>query len=133
VNPRYEQVARRADHRCEYCRAPERAFNSAFEVEHVYPSARGGSDDPTNLALACRACNARKGDTVRATDPVTGEEVELYNPRTDRWHTHFQYDPDRHELVGLTPTGRATVVRLELNGPHQLTARALWVKVGFFP
>jgi hypothetical protein len=54
MNPHYPLVARRADHRCEYCRAPEAVFNFPFEVEHVVPSSRGGADDESNLCLACR-------------------------------------------------------------------------------
>ena len=46
VPPRqYEEVARRANHQCEYCLAPEEFFNSRFEVEHLVPRARGGRSD----------------------------------------------------------------------------------------
>jgi hypothetical protein len=55
LNPLYPQIAERAEHRCEYCRAPEAIFNFPFEVEHILPSTRGGVDEPFNLALACRA------------------------------------------------------------------------------
>ena len=48
----YPQVALRARLRCEYCRAPESVFNLEFEVEHIVPTARGGSDELSNLALA---------------------------------------------------------------------------------
>ncbi len=30
-------------------------------VEHVYPSARGGDDELTNVGMACRRCNSVKG------------------------------------------------------------------------
>ncbi len=133
MNPHYPQVARRAGHRCEYCRAPEVAFNFPFEVEHVTPTARGGSDGEGKLALACRSCNVRKGDTLSGTDPSTGEAVALFNPRTDRWAEHFQVDDDSGELVPLTPAGRATVVRLDLNHPFQLAARQVWMQLRLFP
>jgi hypothetical protein len=51
MNPAYPEVASRAGHRCEYCHAPEVIFNFPFEVEHVIPIARGGSDALQNLAL----------------------------------------------------------------------------------
>ena len=54
MNRRYVNVAARAGHRCEYCRAPEVIFNLPFEVEHVVPISRQGPDDEPNLALACR-------------------------------------------------------------------------------
>jgi 5-methylcytosine-specific restriction endonuclease McrA len=62
MNPHYPGVARRAGHRCEYCRAPEGIFNFPFEVEHVCPIAHGGMNDEVNLALACRACNVFKAE-----------------------------------------------------------------------
>lgn len=31
-------------------------------VEHIVPRGRGGSDEPSNLGLACADCNSRKGD-----------------------------------------------------------------------
>jgi HNH endonuclease len=81
VNPHYLFVARRAGHRCEYCHAPEVAFNFPFEVEHISPSARGGASDPSNFALGCRACNLFKSDETSAPDPLTNELVRLFHPR----------------------------------------------------
>lgn len=52
MNPRYPHVAERARHRCEYCLAPEAVFNFPFEVEHVIPAGRGGTDEEFNFALA---------------------------------------------------------------------------------
>lgn len=31
-----------------------------FNVDHIVPSSRGGSDDPSNLTIACRTCNYLK-------------------------------------------------------------------------
>jgi hypothetical protein len=132
VNPLYTLIARRADHRCEYCRAPEVAFNFPFEVEHVVPTSQGGSGDPSNLALACRACNARKGDALTGTDEATGEDTPLFNPRTDRWSEHFEFDQDSGRLVGLSPVGRATITRLDMNHPLQLIARDMWIRLRLY-
>ncbi|MGM3306506.1 HNH endonuclease [Anabaena sp. WFMT] len=54
MNPFYHLVADRAFHRCEYCHAPELVFNFPFEVEHIFPTSRGGVNVEINLALACR-------------------------------------------------------------------------------
>lgn len=62
MNPYYTAIAQRANHRCEYCKAPEVVFNFPFEVEHIIPLSRQGSNDEANLALACRSCNLRKGN-----------------------------------------------------------------------
>ena len=133
MNPRYPAVARRGSHRCEYCRAPEAIFNFPFEVEHVVPSSRGGTDDESNLALTCRSCNIHKSNHLTGPDDVTGTEAELFNPRTDRWAEHLELDVDRGEIRGLTACGRATVARLHMNDPVQIMARLLWIQLRLYP
>lgn len=133
MNPHYSLVARRAGHRCEYCRAPEAVFNFPFEVEHIVPLSRGGSDDEVNLCLACRACNVRKSDRLVARDELSGEEVPLFHPRQQRWDEHFHVDVESGELEGQTPTGRATIASLDLNHPLQVLARQLWARLRLFP
>ena len=133
MNPHYPTVAQRAGHRCEYCRAPEAVFNFPFEVEHVFPTSRGGSHDEVNLCLACRACNLRKSDRLVALDEVSGKEAPLFHPRRQRWTEHFYVDVESGEIQGTTPTGRATVASLDLNHPLQLTARLLWIRLRLFP
>lgn len=133
MNPHYPTVARRAAHRCEYCRAPEVGFNFPFEVEHVVPTSRGGADDPANFALSCRACNVRKGDCVSRADDQTGEEIRLFDPRSDRWSDHFGFDPDTAELLPLTAVARVTIAQLDLNHPFQLAARQVWVQLRLYP
>lgn len=36
----------------------------ATTIDHITPVSRGGTDDPSNLQPACRACNARKGNRL---------------------------------------------------------------------
>ncbi len=104
MNASYPLVSARADHRCEYCLAPEAIFNLAFEVEHVVPTSQGGTDDFSNLALACRSCNLFKSDRIGASDEVVGDYVLLYHPRSDRWDDHFSLDARRRWLsLGLIP------------------------------
>ena len=50
---------RRQDRRCMYCGV--RRILRNFEIDHIHPVARGGSNDRSNLQLLCSACNARKG------------------------------------------------------------------------
>lgn len=133
MNRRYPRVAERAAHRCEYCRAPEALFNLPFEVEHIVPPIRGGADAASNWALACRGCNLYKGVQIVGLDPVTGATVPLFHPRQDDWNEHFQADAASGVITGLTPIGRATVSRLRMNAPHQLTARRQWMRLKLFP
>lgn len=133
MNPRYSHVAERAGHRCEYCGAPEAVFNFAFEIEHVVPVTRGGTDDESNWALSCRACNVHKSDRREAIDEQTGSMVALFHPRRDRWTEHFTADVLTGEIRGLTSTGRATAACLKMNTPIQKDARRYWARLRLFP
>ncbi|ASC69451.1 hypothetical protein XM38_003780 [Halomicronema hongdechloris C2206] len=79
MNPLYAAVAERANHRCEYCQAPEVVFSFPFEVEHSVPLARQGPHDKTNLALAYRSCNLRKGLRISGTTSG-GRVLSKYPP-----------------------------------------------------
>jgi hypothetical protein len=133
----YPEVAERADYRCEYCKSPEAISPGLFEVEHIEPHALGGSDDLRNLALACPPCNRRKARATEAIDPEseTIHSVPLYNPRLHVWDDNFAFDitDERILIVGLTPTGRATVQRLGMNDLHIVDARLLWSRLELFP
>lgn len=133
MNPRYALVALRAGHRCEYCRAPEAIFNFPFELEHIVPVIHSGTHQDDNLALACRACNLFKADGVFAHDPDTGEHVPLFHPRQMIWNEHFVAARDSGSVLGLTPTGRATVAKLKMNSPTQDQARRHWIRLGLYP
>jgi hypothetical protein len=130
MHPHYPQVSARARHACEYCRAPEVMFNMAFEIEHVTPQARGGATTSGNLALACRSCNLYKSAHVTAIDERTGREMPLFNPRRNKWRTHFRVVEESGEIEGLTPRGRATVSRLRINSKKQVEARREWLRLG---
>ena len=133
MKPHQELVATRAQHRCEYCRAPEAVFNFPFEIEHVIPLSRDGTRSVSNLALSCRSCNLRKAAHLGHVDPLTASEVRLFHPREDVWREHFDVDLESGLVLGLTAIGRATVDRLEMNSPTQRAARRLWIRLGLFP
>ena len=133
MKSRYTFVAQRALHHCEYCNAPEAIFNFPFEVEHITPPRRGGTNGDENLALACRSCNLYKSDFVVYQDPVSLETLRLFNPRVDRWQEHFACNSELGSIDALTPIGRATVACMRMNSNHQLSARLQWVRLGLFP
>ena len=133
MNPRYPAVAERAGRRCEYCRAPEVVFNFPFEVEHIKPQVEGGTDDESNLALACRSCNIFKSAHLTGFDDVIRADVRLFHPRHDRWDEHFEAVADTGLIRGCTDVGRATVTRLRMNRESQLNARVQWMRLGLFP
>jgi hypothetical protein len=57
----------------------------------------------------------------------------LFNPRTEHWPQHFSWDGEGTRIIGLTPTGRATVEALKLNNPYIVSARRMWVLAGWHP
>jgi hypothetical protein len=83
-----------------------------------------------NLALACRACNLYKSDSIESLDPFTGRTVPLFQPRHDRWD-HFR-GSESGTLEGLSDVGRATVDCLKMNTTAQVTARHAWMRAGLY-
>jgi hypothetical protein len=115
-------VISRAGNRCEYCGLSQLGQVATFHIDHVTPVSAGGQTTADNLALACVSCSLRKAARLHAPDPDTGEQAAIYNPRRDSWVQHFRWEGVR--LVGLTPTGRATVEALKMNRPIILAIRA---------
>jgi len=114
-------VVRRAEDRCEYCKLAQAGQEAAFHIDHVVPRAAGGQTALENLALACVSCSLRKWAKQTAADPDSGEEIPLFNPRTQVWTEHFRWEGER--VVALTPSGRATVDALAMNRPVILAIR----------
>jgi len=133
MNSHYVEIAKRANHRCEYCRAPEVVFNFPFEVEHIIPLSRQGANDEANLALACRSCNLRKGARINGFISSSSESFRFFHPRMDRWSEHFQVNIESGKIIGITPVGEVTVEYLGMNSPAQVVARQLWIRLDLFP
>ena len=127
-----ELVWRRAGDACEYCRIPQSATPLIpFHVEHIIARQHGGTDDPSGLAIACDRCNAFKGPNLSSIDSESGNIVLLFNPRRDSWDEHFAFRGGT--IVGLTPTGRATVRLLQMNAPRRVELRKEWIKENGLP
>lgn len=128
-----ELVAAQGGYRCGYCLTQELVVGVAMDVEHIIPEALGGPTEEDNLWLACSLCNSHKGDRVAAVDPLTGELASLFDPRREVWHEHFAWADGGALLVGLSASGRATVVALRLNRPILVRSRRLWITAGWHP
>ena len=126
-------VGERAGERCEYCRSPAWFVPHPFSIEHVIPKSRGGEATTDNLALSCQGCNNHKYDKIEARDPALGNMAALYHPRRDRWRDHFAWNDDFSLIVGISPTGRATVVALRLNRELLVGLRRRLTKLGEHP
>jgi len=123
-----------AGERCGYCLSPQLLVMARLEIEHIIPIAKGGSSAESNLWLSCPLCNRFKADRTSARDPDSGTAVPLFNHRTQRWSEHFRWSEDGLRVIGLSPTGRATVAVLHMaDDPDALLVRAHWVLAGWHP
>jgi hypothetical protein len=127
------RVRAQAGERCGYCLRPQRLVLAWLEIEHLIPTAEGGSDEEENLWLSCRLCNSYKGTQTDGLDPVSNKRVALFNPRTQRWSKHFAWSEDGTRVLGRTACGRATVIALQLNNWLAVMVRTQWVAAGWHP
>ena len=109
---------------------PESAALHKHEPDHIVPRQHGGKDHEDNLALACLRCNHHKGPNVGSFDPLTGALVPLFNPRSQKWTDHFQWDGAK--IQALTPEARVTVKLLRLNDTERVAERECRMDAGFY-
>lgn len=102
-------------------------------LDHIVPETKSGKTEFDNLCFAYRRCNEFKGATTQIKDPVTQQMVSLFHPRQQKWSDHLAWDDSGVHLVGLTATGRVTVIALNINNELILDSRSLWVSVGWHP
>ncbi len=126
-------TANRARGCCEYCRCQLAFAMQSFSVEHIIPRHAGGETSLENLALACEGCNSHKHAKVEAIDPVSGRFVPLFHPRLQEWRVHFSWSIDCTRIIGLTPSGRATVEALHLNREGVVNLRRVLYAMGEHP
>lgn len=128
-----QRITESSKHRCGYCLSEQKYSIDKFEIEHIIPLALGGTNDESNLWLSCGGCNKHKWMKVSGIDPDSGENVPLFNPRTQLWTEHFRWDETGVFIIGQTAVGRATVVVLHLNNELAVRVRGHWVRAGWHP
>lgn len=124
-------VWKRAGSACEYCRIPQALDPLPFQIDHIIAEQHGGRSVIENLALACLACNKRKGPNLAGIDGLSGKLAPLFNPRTQIWTRHFYWDGPL--LMGRTQIGRATIAVLGINRPEYVAFREELTNEGAFP
>lgn len=125
--PLQRLVSEQAQFCCEYCLSQEAYSPDPFSTEHIIPESLGGNSEKDNLARACQGCNNHKHTKTTGLDPITLREVPLFHPRRDVWGEHFAWSRDFTELIGLTPTGRATIVEIRLNRQNVVNLRRVLI------
>ena len=125
-----QAVLAEASGRCAYCHSLEQFMGVAFEVDHITPRSLKGRTVLDNLCLSCPTCNRYKASRSSARDPVSRRRVRLFHPKRDKWREHFKWSGDGSEIIGLTPSGRATVQALHFNRPAMRLLRRYWKATG---
>jgi 5-methylcytosine-specific restriction endonuclease McrA len=113
--------------KCAYCGAE----NVPFEIDHIHPRSKGGSNRVSNLALACHSCNQRKGnlplEQFLAKRPEQAGKIlaQAKKPLRDaaavnstRWAL-FQRLKATHLPVEVASGGRTKYNRQRLNIPKE--------------
>ncbi|MBP9074885.1 MAG: HNH endonuclease [Caldilineaceae bacterium] len=111
-----------------HLRMPDSVFH-----QFIVDGTLGGETALDNLALACQGCNNHKYTKTEAQDPVSDKVVPLYHPRQQRWHDHLAWNDGFILVVGLTPTGRATIKALQLNRVELINLRRILYAMGEHP
>jgi hypothetical protein len=124
-------VTSRAHGCCEYCLLASEHAEFPHEIDHQVPIIHGGKSESDNLVFACLKCNRHKGTNLAAFDPFDGSMRAVFNPRLQSWRDHFALVGAF--IIGLTPTGRATVALLKLSDDDGVERRSVLIKAGKFP
>lgn len=77
-----EYLLRKWQHQCAYCGARR----VPLQIEHIIPKARGGTDRPSNLTIACAPCNQRKGKLTAAEFGFPEVQAKAHVPLKDAAH-----------------------------------------------
>lgn len=127
------KVVERANGYCEYCYSHSGHSPSSFVIDHIYPFSLGGLSESKNLALSCGDCNNHKYQKTHYFDPVTNQKVNLFHPRKNYWPNHFQWNEDETIIIGISPSGRASLNLLNMNREGNINLRHLMILVGLHP
>ena len=126
-------VKTRANSRCEYRQCLDDFAPSPFNMEHITPISKGGTNDIDNLAFACGGCNFHKHNKTELFDEVSKSFVNLYNPRSQNWKEHFTWSEDFSQIKSLTPIGRITILTLKMNRQKLIFIRKILLKSKLHP
>jgi len=118
---------------CAYCHSPESLSLTPFEIDHILSLSRGGETEFHNLCLCCPSCNRYKSAHQFAVDLESALPAPIFHPRQEVWETHFRWSSDRLQIIGRTPTGRATIHALAMNRSRIIELRKVWAKLGHAP
>ncbi len=119
-----EYLLEKWDRRCAYCGETD----LPLQVEHIVPKSRGGTDQVSNLTLACRKCNQTKGNKTAAEFGYPDVQAKATKPlhdaaavNTTRWALYR-----RLQATGL-PVEAGTGAQTKFNRAQLGLPKAHWI------
>ena len=123
------EIAFRANYKCEYCLLPEKISFYSFHIDHIRSLKHGGSSEIDNLAHCCPDCNHFKGTDI-AGFSKSDELTRFFNLRIEQWHEHFEIVDGM--ILGKTEIGNVTEQVFKFNDIDRLIFRIELIKLGQF-
>ena len=123
-------VTQRAENRCEYCLIHEDDTYIGCEIDHIISIKHNGSNQDSNLALACLPCNRFKGSDIASLTDLGGL-TPFFNPRKGIWSEHFLIMGCL--IIGITDIGKVTAQILKFNEEQRVEERQSLQEMGLFP
>ena len=102
-----------------------------FTLSIFLAKSTGGRTEFSNLALACPECNRKKGTIIGSRKHSEGEFIRLFNPRTDAWSEHFEFN--WAIIHPKTDVGEITSKMLGFSDDFRITFREYLMLLGAYP
>ncbi len=120
------EIALRANQKCEYCLLPEKISFYSFHIDHIRSLKHSGSSELDNLAYCCPDCNHFKGTDI-ASFNKNEEPIRFFNPRIDEWSMRFEILDSM--ILGKAEIGTATEQIFKFNDIDRLIFRIELIKL----
>ena len=113
-----EELISRYGNKCGYC-GIEPSFAEILTVDCYLPFSSHKNMEEDNLVLACRACNAIKGNI----EPIEESgKVRILHPYKSNYWSEIKIGKDGL-AYGLTESGESTILLMHLNRPELIEYR----------
>jgi len=113
------QIFHKTQGHCAYCGRPLDPFGT-WQIDHVIPSSRDGTDEISNLVASCRRCNSRKKNKTPAefkeylTKRALSQIDDFEDSLSDFFSIYVSEESLPEQLIDLTSRMRAIVQRTQI-------------------
>lgn len=125
------QVWQRASNCCEYCLLASETSFFTHEIDHIISLKHKGKDVLENYALSCYYCNRSKGTDIGSIQD--NKFTRFFNPRKDKWLTHFDLNLDTAIINSLSRIGDVTSYILGFNQIDRIIERQILIAADKYP